>query len=432
MVDKSSENLLFDKNYVWHPYTSMKNPLPVYPVESAEGVYIRLKDGRSLIDGMASWWCTVHGYNVKELNRAAQEQLKKMSHVMFGGLTHDPAVELARLLKEITPSGLDHVFLCDSGSVAVEAAMKMALQYWFVQDRPSKKRFLTLLKGYHGDTFHAMSVCDPENGMHGMYTGVLPEQIFVREPQVGFYDEWDEADLKPVEEALSQRADEIAAVILEPLVQGAGGMRFYHSEYIKGIRALCDKYNVLFIADEIATGFGRTGKLFACEHSGVCPDIMTLGKAMTGGYMTQAAVLAVHKVAEGVSDKGGVFMHGPTFMANPLACAVSAASIRLLLSSPWQQRVGTMQKALRKGLSSLKKLTAVKDVRVFGAIGVVEMEDPVDVSLLQKLFVEEGLWIRPFNRLVYVMPPFIINEEELGILTSGIVKVLSEVYAGER
>lgn len=419
--------LKFDRQHIWHPYSSINPDTPAFPVESADGVRLRLANGQELIDGMSSWWSVIHGYNHPVLNRAVNRQLEKMAHVMFGGLTHEPASRLAAKLVEITPESLQTVFLCDSGSVSVEVAMKMAIQYWNARGKPGKQKMLTLRCGYHGDTTGAMSVCDPVTGMHSLFSEALMKQHFVAAPTCRFGEPCSDDDLVEMTERLNRYHGEIAAVILEPIVQGTGGMRFYSAEYLKKVRDLCDQHEALLIADEIATGFGRSGKMFACEHAGISPDILCLGKSLTGGYMTLAATLTTQQVSEAICNGDpGVFMHGPTFMGNPLACAVANASIELLLESDWQQRVADIGQGLLKGLSPCRELEGVADVRVLGAIGVVELEKPVDMSVVQPAFVNEGVWVRPFGKLVYLMPPYVISKTDLSILTQSVYRIVTQ------
>jgi adenosylmethionine-8-amino-7-oxononanoate aminotransferase len=428
MHGPDSEQLAFDSQHIWHPYSSMINPPSMFPVESASGVRLRLSDGRELIDGMASWWSVVHGYNHPDLNRAAHEQIDRMSHVMFGGLTHTPAIELSRKLVEMTPPGLERVFLADSGSVSVEVALKMAIQYWHARGKPAKHRMISLRNGYHGDTFGAMSVCDPVNGMHELFSGVLAQQVFAPRPETRFDAPFDPADIAELERLLQHHQHELAALILEPIVQGAGGMRFYSPEWLRQARALCDQYEVLLIADEIATGFGRSGELFACNHAGISPDILCLGKALTGGYMTLAATLATAEIAHTISAGGaGCFMHGPTFMANPLACAVALESLNQLENMDWKAQVKRLEAGLKAGLEPARALESVADVRVLGAIGVIERREPVTLARVQPMFVDKGVWVRPFGRLVYVMPAYIMSDEDLARLTAAMVSVMQEL-----
>ncbi len=414
----------FDTNHILHPYAPSVPSSDMQLVKSADGVYLELEDGKKVIDGMSSWWSVIHGYNVPELNAAASEQLSKMSHVMFGGLTHEPAIKLAQTLLRITDESLEHIFFSDSGSVSVEVALKMAFQYYSSQNIPNKTKILAFRNGYHGDTFGAMSVCDPVTGMHTAFEGVLHKNIFAEAPACMFGEEWDEKYIEDFKSKLQTHHSEIAAVILEPVVQGAGGMRIYSPMFVKRVAELCREYDVLFILDEIATGFGRTGKLFAYEYADIAPDILCVGKALTGGYMSLAATLTSKKVMQGVEANGNVLMHGPTFMANPLACSVANASLELLLASPWQDRVTKIQMQLENELSRCEKLEIVKEVRTLGAIGVVELNEDVDLAWMTPEFIKRGVWVRPFLRLVYIMPPYVIEKSELSHLTKAIYEVI--------
>lgn len=419
------ELIQFDKQHLWHPYSKMDSDLLVYPVTSASGVRLKLADGTELIDGMASWWCAIHGYNHPVINSAITAQLQSMSHVMFGGLTHHPAAQLAKILVDRTPDPLDCVFFADSGSVAVEVAMKMAVQFWQAKGQTKKQRFLTFKNGYHGDTFGAMSVCDPVTGMHSLFNEILPKHYFAESPTCRFGDSAEDKDIKEIHRLAEQYHNEIAAIIIEPIVQGAGGLRFYSADILKRIRSLCDQYDLLLILDEIATGFGRTGRLFACEHADISPDIMCVGKALTGGYLSLAATLSTRRVSNTI-DQGepGVFMHGPTFMANPLACSAGIASVELLLAGSWQENIRRIQFGLEKGLQPCIGFPQVADVRVLGAIGVVELTRPVDLKLVTRQFVADGVWVRPFGKLVYLMPPFIMEPDDLTRLTSSVCRVV--------
>jgi len=425
-TDSAQSSILDDdKNYVWHPYSSTHSETPVFAVKSANNCTLTLEDGRQLIDGMSSWWCAIHGYNVPELNQAITQQLDAMAHVMFGGLTHAPAVQLCKKLVEITPDKLETVFLVDSGSVAVEVAMKMAVQYWQAKQKPEKQKFISLKNGYHGDTLGAMSVCDPVTGMHSLFTEILAKNYFAPSPSCRFGEPCTTEHLVDLDNLLKQHHQSVAALILEPIVQGAGGMKFYSADYLKQAKALCEQYDVLFIADEIATGFGRSGKLFACEHANISPDIMCLGKSLTGGYMTLAATLCSNTISNVISTQPPfAFMHGPTFMGNPLACAVALRSIDLLLHSPWQENIKKIEQQLNADLAPCLSLDEVADVRILGAIGVVELKQAVEMPKIQQAFVDAGVWIRPFGKLIYLMPPYIIKDHELNTLCNAIYKVL--------
>jgi adenosylmethionine-8-amino-7-oxononanoate aminotransferase len=427
-VDRTAELRARDAACVWHPYAPPTLQVPPFAVERCAGVRIRLSDGRELVDGMSSWWAAIHGYNHPVLNAALTAQLGNMSHVMFGGLTHEPAIALCEKLVALTPAPLTRVFLADSGSVSVEVALKLAVQFFQATGKPAKQRIVTARGGYHGDTLGAMAVCDPDNGMHSLFRAVLPEHLFADVPGPRFHQPFDEASFLSLRTLVQTHAHELAALILEPIVQGAGGMRFYHPEYLRRARGLCDEHDVLLILDEIATGFGRSGKLFGCEHAEVAPDIMCVGKALTGGTMSLAATLCTERVAQGIaSAPPGLFMHGPTFMGNPLACAVSLASLQLLESSPWQARVHAIEAQLTRELAACAALPQVADVRVLGAIGVVELKQSIDMALAQPAFVDEGVWLRPFGKLVYTMPPYITEPAELSCITGAMERVIARL-----
>jgi adenosylmethionine-8-amino-7-oxononanoate aminotransferase len=422
--------LALDSERVWHPYGALPSAVPPLPVVSAEGVRLRLADGRELIDGMASWWCAIHGYRNPVLDEALREQLGRMAHVMFGGLTHEPAIRLVERLTELAPDGLERVFLADSGSVSVEVAIKLCMQYQRALGRQGRTRLLTVRGGYHGDTAGAMAVCDPVGGMHSLFAGMLAQHVFAERPPDGFDAGLDERWASHVSELVGAHAHELAAVIVEPVVQGAGGMRFHSPECVALLRRLCDEHGLLLVLDEIATGFGRTGRMFASEHAGVSPDVMCVGKALTGGYMTLAATLCTAEVAATVSaGEGGGLMHGPTFMANPLACAVALASLQLLDEHDWRARVAAIEAGLRAGLEPARALPGVSDVRVLGAIGVLQLDGDVDIASATAAAVSRGVWLRPFRDLIYAMPPYVIGESDLATVTSAMLAAASAAGA---
>ena len=428
IIENFKHLLSIDQNSIWHPYSAMQSDLPIYHVVSAEGVRLKLSNGQQLIDGMSSWWCAIHGYSHPEINLALQRQLKDMAHVMFGGFTHTPAIKLTEKLLSIVPDKLDAVFFSDSGSVSVEVAMKMAIQYWYAKGQVQRQRFISLRSGYHGDTFGAMSVCDPITGMHSLFSESIPKQFFVKQPKCRFGGSCSEKHIAEIKRVLEKNSKNIAAFILEPIVQGAGGMWFYSADYLKAVAQLCREYNVLLIFDEIATGFGRTGKLFACEHAKVTPDIMCIGKALTGGYLSLAATITTKDIYETIDNgEPGVFMHGPTFMGNPLACTAALTSIDLLLKSNWQENISRIEKGLENGLMPCKEMSHVNDVRALGGIGVVELKNEIDMKEVIPEFVKRGVWIRPFGKLVYLMPPYIINDDDLNLLTKALVEVVGSI-----
>lgn len=427
-TERRAVDLSFDAAHVWHPYTGLNHERPIFPVREVDGARIILEDGRELIDGMASWWSAIHGYRHPDILAAMHRQLDALPHVMFGGLTHDPAITLAKRLTSLLPAPLDAVFFADAGSVAVEVALKMALQYHAVTGNTQRCRIAALRGGYHGDTFGAMSVCDPVRGMHTLFAGTLPRQVFLERPAARFGDPAPEADLAAMRATLAAHRHELAAVIVEPVVQGAGGMWFYSPDYLFALREICDEFGILLVFDEIATGFGRTGEMFALDLAGVTPDIVCLGKGLTGGNLTLAATVAARPVAEVLSSQGpGVFMHGPTYMGNPLACAAANASLSLLDDGTWQARVASIAEGLRAGLAPARRLPGVRDVRVLGAIGVIELEVEVDMTRAPHLFVERGVWVRPFTNLIYVMPPYILEPDEIDTLTGAMCEVAEEL-----